>query len=79
VVPAHSEQFVSISDHKDFPLPLTALKNSQCMEIKYHEPLKECKLSITDKMAEMWRLLQGIRVNLSFGINTEQVKSLPQE
>ena len=84
VVPAYSEQFVPTSANKDFPLPLTSLKNSQYVKMKYHELLKECQsvsLSVTDKMAENVEaaMLQGTRVNLSCGINTEQVESLHQE
>ena len=55
VVSAYFEQFVPTSANKDFPLPLTSLKNSQYVEMKYDELLKECQsvsLSVTDKMAE---------------------------
>jgi len=78
VVSDHSDQFVPKSASKDFPQPLQLLKDMKYVQIEYHNLLKECEsvsIDVTKKMAKMWKMLQGIKLNPNCGTNTEQAES----
>ena len=52
VIPEYSDRYVPKSSSKEFPPPLSALKDSKCMEMDYDDLLTECKLVSVDITAQ---------------------------
>ena len=55
VISDHSDKCIPIYSSKDFPQPLTLLKDVKSVKMEYHNLLKECEsvsINLTEEMAE---------------------------